>query len=95
MFFFKNNAFLKVENWPPNYRIQDEDPIIGNPQFMNKGGKSITDYIPQNIKLVKDRGVVIQPLTNDSIGLKIGLKVMHDILGNKIKNQPDLGAIEL
>lgn len=93
--FFKNNLFLKAENWPPNYRMQDEKPIIGDPQFINKGGKNITDYIPQNIKLIKDKGIAIQPIPNDSIGLRIGLKVTHDILGAPIDNQPDLGAIEL
>ena len=43
---FKNNLFLKAENWPKKVAIQDEEPVYGNPHFVNAGGKKITDYIP-------------------------------------------------
>ena len=55
----------------------------------------MSDYIPQNKKLIKNRGIEIQKIINDSIGLFLGLKVEKDILGNKITGKPDMGAIEI
>lgn len=92
---FKNNLYLNVGNWPKNIPIQDTNPFYGDPQFTNKGGLSIADYVPKNIKLIKDKGIEIPTIPNDSIGLKIGLKVDTDIVGNKIIGNPDLGAFEL
>jgi hypothetical protein len=37
---------------------------------------------------------MIQPVPNDSVGLRVGLKVLVDILGNPVRGLPDLGAIE-
>ena len=34
-------------------------------------------------------------IENDTIGIRIGLKLNKDILGNKITNMPDIGAIEI
>ena len=55
----------------------------------------IKDYTPQNTKLIKNAGIKIVTIPHDSIGLTIGLKAKLDILGNKIKGKPDLGAIEI
>lgn len=92
---FKNNLFLKAENWPTDVMIQDEAPVYGNPTFTNAGGKEIVDYIPRNIALIKDKGIVIDKIPDDKIGLFVGEKVSEDILGNKITGNPDMGAIEI
>ncbi len=92
---FKNNLFLRSDNWPTDFPLQDAAPIIGDPGFSNKGGLALTDYAPQNNKLVRNRGIDIVPVPNDRIGLRLGLKAAHDILGNPITGKPDLGAIEL
>lgn len=91
---FKNNLFLKAENWPKDVLIQDEAPVFGNPQFVNAGGKEIKDYTPTNIELIKNKGIEIPFIPKDKKGLFIGLKVEKDILGNKIKGNPDMGAIQ-
>jgi hypothetical protein len=92
---FQNNLYLKKGNWPVEVLIQDENPIFGNPNFVNIGGIELKDYIPKNVDLTKNKGIRIEPLSNDSIGLFIGLSVAHDILGNEIMDLPDLGAIEI
>jgi len=92
---FKNNLFLKAENWPKDVLIQDEAPVFGNPQFVNAGGKEIKDYKPTNIELIKNKGLEIPLIPGDKIGLITGLKADKDILGNPIKGLPDMGAIEL
>jgi len=91
---FENNLFLK-NNWPENIPIKDIAPIIGNPEFVNVGGMNIEDYRPKNTTLIRNKGKEIKQIPNDDIGLKIDLKVTHDILGNPIKNNPDFGAIEI
>jgi hypothetical protein len=93
--FFENNLYLRVDNWPASVLIQDQKPIYGDPGFVNPGGFELRDYMPVNKKMIKNKGVKIHALPNDSIGLKIGLKVRYDILGNPIKGKPDMGAIEL
>jgi len=93
--FFENNLFLKDSYWPKDVLIQPLNSLFGNANFKNGGGEKISNYIPLNNKLIKDKGVVINNIYNDSIGLKGGLNVKFDILGNKIIDLPDLGAIEL
>lgn len=92
---FKNNLFLRPDNWPKEIQIQEEKPLIGNPNFKNKSGKNPTDFIPQNTKLIKDKGIEIPKIPGDELGLFLGLKVEHDIMGNRIHGLPDLGAIEV
>jgi hypothetical protein len=92
---FKNNVYLNENNWPKNAMISDIEPIIGDPEFKNPGGLNISDYIPTNISLIKNRGINIIKIPGDNIGIKIGLKLKKDILGNAIKDLPDIGAIEL
>ena len=92
--FFENNLFLE-NNWPKEVLIQPTNSIIGDPLFQNLGGKNIVDYYPNNIDLIKDKGVRIKNIINDSIGIRIGLEIERDILGNKIVNSPDIGAIEI
>jgi signal transduction histidine kinase/ligand-binding sensor domain-containing protein/CheY-like chemotaxis protein len=66
-----------------------------NLSFSNPGGDRLTDYIPLNESLVKDRGIDIPLLPGDKNGLNDGPPVMHDILGNPLTGKPDMGAIEL
>lgn len=92
---FRNNMYLKAENWPGEVSIQDESAIYANPKFKNPGGSQISDYLPMNSKQLKNKGIQIQKLPGDTIGLLQGLKLNYDILGNKITGMPDLGAIEI
>jgi hypothetical protein len=93
--FFENNLYLNENNWPTSILIKDNSPVYGNPGFVNAGGLKLTDYIPTNIDLIKDKGIEIPKIPGDSIGLVLGLKVERDILGNKITGKPDMGAIEI
>jgi Right handed beta helix region len=93
--FFANNLFLRNTNWPKGLSIKDNAPLFGDAGYKNKGGLQLTDYIPANKDLIRNKGLTIQSIPGDSIGLRIGLKVEKDILGNRIKAQPDMGAIEL
>ena len=81
--------------WPKNVLIQPKNSFFGNSQFSNKGGQNIQDYIPKNINLIKNKGIKIHNILNDTIGLFKGLELDFDILGNKITGLPDLGAIEI
>ncbi|WP_372769443.1 hypothetical protein [Lutibacter sp.] len=74
--------------------VSDSKPVIGNPEFANAGGIDEKDYIPKNFSLFKNKGIFISPLPNDNIGLLQSLKLKKDILGNPIKGNPSLGAIE-
>lgn len=56
---------------------------------------TIADFIPLNESLIKNKGIEIPKIPNDSIGLKIGLNLTYDIHGNEILDLPDMGAIEL
>ena len=92
---FKNNLFLNTNTWPKDIPLKDSHPKFGNPKFKVSEELSISNYIPTNLNLIKDRGMEIEHIPNDSIGLKLGLKVTHDILGNPIIGSPDIGAIEI
>ena len=69
--------------------------LFGDPQFKNPGWFNAEDYIPQNAEIIKDKGIPIEKLPGDEVGLTIGLKVEKDFFVNQIKGAPDLGAIEL
>ncbi|WP_199758158.1 right-handed parallel beta-helix repeat-containing protein [Lacibacter cauensis] len=92
---FMNNLFLRADNWPTDIPLQDAAPLFGDPQFIKKGTVQLQDYRPSNSNLIKNKGIAVLPIPNDSIGLRIGLKVEHDILGNRIVGKPDIGAIEV
>lgn len=91
--FFKNNLFLRADSWPAAMLLKDEAPLLGDPLFLKKGGVALSDYSP-TASFIRNKGVEILPLPTDSIGLRIGLHVKHDILGNAVIGKPDLGAIE-
>ena len=92
---FVNNLFLRRDNWPTDIPLQDAAPIIGDPLFKSIGGVLAKNYLPSNKKLILNKGITVQPIPNDSVGIRIGLKVEYDILGNSIEGKPDIGAIEL
>jgi hypothetical protein len=90
-----NNLFLRADNWPSDLGLADPAPLLGDPGFARPGGDRAADYLPGNAALVRDRGVFLEPLPGDKVGLKPGLRVEADILGRPIVGPPDLGAIEL
>lgn len=93
--FFKNNLFLNENNWPNNIGIFDASPIIGNPEFVKKGGIDASDYIPKNIELIKNKGIDFNLLPNNNFDMLFPLKLEKDILGNLIESKPDIGAIDI
>jgi hypothetical protein len=93
--FFKNNLFLNTTSWPKESSLQDENPIFGDADFINKKGFYPEDFTPRNKELIQNKGVHIKKLKNDSIGILFGISLKKDILGNDIKGLPDLGAIEI
>ncbi|MFN3409765.1 MAG: right-handed parallel beta-helix repeat-containing protein [Limisphaerales bacterium] len=92
---FRNNLFLRRDNWPTDSGLADTAPLVGDPEFANGGGLRLEDYLPQNVGLIRDRGLVIERLPGDPHGLPGGLRVERDILGNEITGRPDLGAVDL
>jgi len=92
--FFTNNLFLDKDNWPEDIGIKDISPLYGNPKFINEGSLIPEDYIPVNFNLVKNKGIKIVLLKNDTIGLLQSLKMEKDFLGNDVNENPSLGAIE-
>ncbi|WP_242091864.1 right-handed parallel beta-helix repeat-containing protein [Aestuariivivens sediminicola] len=92
--FFENNLFLNGSTWPVETGIEDAQPHFGNPQFVKKGGMALKDYMPQNVDLIKQKGIHIPLLPEDTIGVWPTLHLKEDILGNPVSGRPSLGAIE-
>ena len=93
--FFENNLFLRDSYWPSEALIQPINSIYGDVEFKNPGGINISDYIPKNLSIIKNKGIEIRKILSDTVGLFKGLKMERDILGNKIIGLPDMGAIEV
>lgn len=92
---FENNLYRFQNTLPANLPVQDSMPLYGDPGFTFPGGLKATDYIPSNAALIKNKGIPIEKLPGDSIGLTLGLTVKKDILGNPISGKPDMGAVEM
>ncbi|WP_281615093.1 right-handed parallel beta-helix repeat-containing protein [Flammeovirga sp. SubArs3] len=92
---FKNNIFYSRSNWPKEVLIQPNQSKYADVHFANVKGSSIEDFIPHNSKEIKQKGIRIQTIQQDSIGLIYGLEVSEDILGNPISEIPSIGAIEI
>jgi hypothetical protein len=90
---FANN--ICAAELPPSIFTEIRDTSSADPMFKNAGGVEPSDYAPTNVEAVKDKGVRIERLAGDEIGLAIGLDVESDYFGNKISGPPDIGAIEL
>lgn len=91
---FSNNVYVNDAVLPARLNIKDGRPLTGDAGFRNPGGSSPEDYIPGNVKLIKDMGQKITKLPDDEIGLTIGLDVKTDFFGNPINGAPDIGAVE-
>lgn len=98
---WKNNLYQRTDIVPLFYQDEpsqpsftDIDQKIGDPLFANVGGLNPVDYIPAAENLVKDKGIVIEKLPGDEIGLFVGLEVTEDFFGNPTAGLPDMGAIE-
>ncbi len=92
---FINNLYRFRGTLPASLPVHDSLPLYGDPGFAFPGGLKATDYIPANAALIKNKGIPIEKLPGDSIGLTIGLTVKKDILGNPITGKPDMGAVEM
>ncbi len=92
---FRNNLYLRAENWPVEIPVQDENPFIGDPGFAAKGGLNIADYLPGNKELVQNKGIKIPFVPGDVFGLVQGLALDKDIAGNPVDEIPDIGALEV
>lgn len=90
----QNNLFLRMDALPESLPVNFDNSFEGDVGFARAGGVQPEDYIPRNSALVKDKGIAIPLLPGDDLGLKPGLTVSHDFLGNPVKGMPDLGAIE-
>lgn len=91
---FLHNIFLRPGSWPKELVMQDTAPLFGDPLFINKKGSVPEDFIPKNKSLTRNKGVVIDLLPGDSIGLRMGLHPVVDISGKAIMGLPDIGALE-
>ncbi len=90
----ENNLYYNDSILPESLPFSDAGPVIGDPRFRKPGGIEAENYVPRNIALIKDKGIAIPMLEGDETGLRIGLDVQEDYLGNPIVGNPDLGAIE-
>jgi len=90
-----HNLVANASVFPDGLPFERINEVVGDPQFRNPGGRGLEDYIPLNAQLIRDAGIQIEKLPGDETGLKVGLAVDHDILGNPIVGAPDIGAIEL
>ena len=90
-----SNLYYSGSVLPESLPLRDTSMMVGDPQFRKPGGVDPEDYIPRNVALVRDKGIAIPVLDGDNIGLRIGLAVKEDILGNPIVGCPDLGAVEV
>lgn len=92
---FNNNLYQRAGIVPESVSIHDSEPLFGDPRFKNPGGMNPEDYIPNNVEIIKNKGIKIEKLPGDETGLKIGLDAQKDFFGNPIQDLPDLGAIEI
>lgn len=92
---FENNIYTRSSTLPSDLMVDDSHKIVANPEFANPGGVNPKDYIPNNIKDIKNKGMVIQHLPGDIKGIEGGVQVKYDFFGKPIVGKPDMGAIEL
>ena len=92
---FRNNVYRSVAAVLDGLKIKDSKMIIGEPNFAKPGGLHAKDYIAGNTTLIQDKGIKIQGLPGDKIGMKSGFEVKADFLGNPIVGFPDIGAFEV
>jgi hypothetical protein len=91
----ENNLYFSGAILPPSLPFRDSSPVVGDPRFRKPGGTYPENYIPRNAALIKDKGITVQQLEGDDVGLRMGLEVQEDFFGRPITGKPDMGAIEL
>lgn len=96
-FTMTNNLFLQETDWPSVGVIENNNPILGDPKFINAGGDKVIDYQPNNNDLIANKGIAVNPMPNSN-GLQGntrsgGLQVTEDILGNTLDGDIHIGAI--
>lgn len=94
-FIFENNLFLHERSWPKDAPVADKMGLIGDAGFHISQQPLVTDFVPSNVELVKNKGRLIEKLPGDNKGIFTGLNLSRDIFGNPIIGTPDLGAVEL
>ncbi len=93
---WENNYYEHADSIPAHLPFVDPaDEVVGDAQFINPGGFNPTDYIPLNTDEIADQGINLYNLPGDPVGVRGGLAVAEDFLGNPIRGLPDRGAIEL
>ncbi len=92
---FKNNLYVRESTLPADLPVRDSRPLAGDAGFTNPGGFEPEDFTPRNAAIVRDKGIPIEKLPDDEVGLRIGLKVEKDFFGNPVDHCPDMGAIEM
>ena len=92
---FNNNLFLHAEVWPKDAWVQPEDKVVAEVSWSAASFEDLYRWVPRNIDTNKAQGLPIPKIPGDSIGLKIGLKVKYDILGQVIGESPGFGAIQI
>ena len=90
-----NNLYIQGDVIPTSLAVRDSKPLIGDPEFERPGITDARGYLPHAVDLIRDKGIYIDKLPGDSIGLRTGLDVRKDYFGNPVKGKPDMGAIEL
>jgi hypothetical protein len=92
---FRNNLYCRNGILPPTWSAFEGQMLLGDAQFAHPGGFEPADYVPGAKALVHHKGIAIEKLSGDSIGLKVGLAVPTDFFGKPIIGVPSLGAIEV
>ncbi len=90
---FKNNLWFSTKSWPADAPIKDTAPRMGDPKFKLIGKPGPENYVPGNAALIKGKGIKIEPLSGDLVGLPQGLNPEKDFYGNPIGKNPPIGAI--
>jgi hypothetical protein len=92
---FKNNLFLNKSCWPNQIKFSEEVNFYSNPQLKITNPLNLTSYIPKNIGVIKNMGVLITEFEKQNdIKLLYSLKLDYDILGKPISGKPSIGAIQ-
>jgi hypothetical protein len=91
----RNNVVIRSDLLPDSLPFDNLDPVVGDVRFRQPGGTLAEDYIPQNIELIRDRGIPVVPLEGDDGETVFGFSVRTDYFGNPIIGLPDIGAIEI
>jgi hypothetical protein len=91
---FRNNLFLRPSSMPQFLPVRMTRNMFDNPGFLQPGGIAPEDYVAAHGAVIRDRGIRVERMPGDAVGVRRGLDAEVDFLGNPIVGPPDLGAIE-